>query len=236
MHGHLPGPSRGRAVVAATAVLLAAAASPAGADTSPEGDSWSYAPATHQLVAANGGLPFSIQGGYAVTDASGASAVKFTTAPSLATYTGTDFPAPGAQDFTWTAVMSMDKIYGRRSTPNVAQLGLYSTHQVKMQLNKYGVPQCVFNGANGRRILTSTTPSLNDGGEKHVFSCWRQGGTVGVTVDGASTSLAFDVGSIIPPAGTAPTVGNRTSTGGPRDQLFGKFWSLTVSNVPPPAP
>lgn len=58
-----------------------------------------------RLVSSGGEPPFSIQGGTAVT-AAGAPAVKLTKAPSLATWTGTGFPAPGSADFTWTAVMT----------------------------------------------------------------------------------------------------------------------------------
>jgi hypothetical protein len=185
---------------------------------------WSYDAATHRLVGSAGELPFTVKGGSAVT-AEGAPAVKFTISPSLATYTGTDFPAPGAQDFRWTAVMSMDRL-NKRSTPNVAQFGLYSGPQIKMQLDRQGRPQCVFNGTNGRGIITAAT-TVNDGGRRHVFSCWRTGATLGVTVDSASSTTTFDVGAVTPNG--QPTVGNRTATGGAKDQLFGKFWSLTVT-------
>jgi hypothetical protein len=209
--------------VAAVALLLGPTAS-AGASTSQQ-TTWSYDPGTHRLVSPAGELPFAVQGGTAVT-AAGAPAVKFTKAPSLATWTGTGFPTPGTQDFTWTAVMSMDLLKAR-ATPNVAQHGLYNGHQVKLQLNRKGVAQCVLNGTNGRRILTSSHPTLNDGGAQHSFSCWRRGSTLGVTVDAVTDSLVFDIGAINPTG--QPTLGNRTSTGGAKDQLFGKLWSLTVT-------
>jgi len=208
--------------VGATALLLTMT-TPVAAATA-ETHTWSYDAATHRLVGSAGELPFTIKGGTAVT-AEGAPAVKFTKAPSLATYTGTDFPAPGAQDFSWTAVMSMDRL-NTRSTPNVAQFGLYNAPQVKMQLDRQGRPQCVFNGTLGRRIVTAGQ-NINDGGRKHVFSCWRTGTTLGVTVDSATSSATFDVGTITPTG--QPTIGNRTSTGGVKDQLFGKFWSLSVT-------
>lgn len=214
-------------VVCATALVAAVLAGPAGAaDTSPGDHVWAYEAASHRLVGTAGELPFDVMGGYAVTDASGAEAVKFTKAPSLGTYTGSDFPAPGTQDFTWTAVMSMDRL-NARSTPNVAQFGLYNGHQIKLQLNTRGVPQCVVNGSNGRRILLSAFGTVNDGGKRHVFSCWRRGNTLGVSVDSVSNSTSFDVGSVIPTG--RPTIGNRKATGGAKDQLFGKFWSLRVT-------
>jgi hypothetical protein len=219
-----PAPARRLLLGAAAATVLLAPVASAGAAVTSTA-TWSYDPGTHRLVSPGGEPPFAIQGGTAVT-ASGAPAVKLTEAPSLATWTGTGFPTPGTQDFTWTAVMSMDLLKAR-STPNVAQHGLYNAPQIKLQLNRQGVAQCVLNGTNGRRILTSTHATLNDGGVQHSFSCWRRGSTLGVTVDSVSDSLVFDIGAITPTG--APTMGNRTATGGAKDQLFGKLWSLTVS-------
>jgi len=201
-------------------------ASPGAADDTATSYSWSYDPLTHQLVGSAGELPFTIQGGTAVL-ADGAPAVKFTQKTSIGTYTGTDFPAPGAGDFTWTAVVSMDRL-NKRSTPNVAQFGLYNQPQIKMQLNMKGVPQCVFHGTLGRRMVTALR-TINDGGKRHVFSCWRSGATLGVTVDSASNATTFDVGEIWPVG--QPTFGNRTLTGSAKDQLFGKFWSLSVTHA-----
>ncbi len=211
------------ALAAALVVLITASA--AGATPVPV-DTWSYSPTTQQLVGANGSPPFSIKGGATAYDVSGTPAVVFTTAPSLATYTGTAFVTPGAADFTYEAVMSMDRLRSR-STPNVFQHGLYNSPQIKLQLNRAGVPQCVLNGTGGRILLTSATPSLNDGGRQHTFSCWRAGDTVGVTVDGVSTSATFALGTVTPTG--KPTAGNRTSTGQAADQLFGKIWRVSVA-------
>ncbi len=209
----------------AGAILVLATAPTAGATTVPV-DTWSYDPATHQLVSSAGSPPFSIQGGSPSSEDSGAAAVAFTTAPSLATRPGGTAVVPGAADFAYEAVLSMDRLRAR-STPNVFQFGLYRGHQVKLQLNRTGVPQCVLNGTGGRIILTAATPSLDDGGQQHTFSCWRRGGDVGVTVDGVSTTAAFALGTVTP-TGTV-TSGNRTSTGKPGDQLFGRIWQLSVA-------
>lgn len=209
----------------AAALLVVTSGPPAGADVTPV-DTWSYDPATRQLVAAGGGAPFSVKGGSTTYDASGVAAVKFTSAPGVALQTAEPFVAPGAADFVYEAVMSMDSLRPR-STPNVFQYGLYDGHQVKLQLSRQGVPQCLFNGTGGRLKLLSASPSLHDGGRQHTFSCWRTGGTVGVTVDGVTTSRAFALGSVTP-VGRA-TAGNRSATGKPADQLFGRIWSLSVS-------
>ncbi|MFC4786270.1 hypothetical protein ACT8ZV_17465 [Nocardioides sp. MAHUQ-72] len=220
-------PARARLPLAAAALLSlpALVAVPPAAAATVQQSTWSYDPVTNRLVGSGGELPFTLQGGTAVV-AAGAPAVRFTKALSLATWTGDSFPAPGTEDFTWTAVMSMDRL-NARSTPNVAQFGLYDAPQIKLQLSQKGVPQCVFNGTGGRLNLTSGHASLNDGGAQHTFSCWRRGTTLGVTVDSLSTSTTFDVGSITPTG--RPTIGNRTSTGSAKDQLFGKFWSLRVT-------
>lgn len=212
-------------LLGATAATILATAASASAAPVPV-DTWSYSPATRQLVAAGSSLPFSIQGGTTFYDATGTPAVVFTTSPSLAIYTGSTFVAPGSADFSYEAVMAMDRLRAS-STPNVFQYGRYDGHQVKLQLSPKGVPQCLFNGTGGRYKLTSSTPSLNDGGRQHTFSCWRLDGSVGITVDGVSKSRQFALGSVVP-TGQA-TVGNRAATGKASDQLFGKVWRVSVA-------
>jgi hypothetical protein len=220
------------AALSATALLLALLGPPAGAADEPTALTWSYEQATHQLVGPAGTAPFRIKGGTPVM-VDGEWAVKFTTAPNAAAYTGTSFPRPGADDFAWTAVMSLDYLRPR-STANVAQYGRWSEHQIKLQLSAKGVPQCVLNGSGGRVVVTSAAGHLNDGGRQHAFTCWRQGGVVGVTVDCASTSRAFPLGAVAPVS--PPTIGNHSLTSGAADQLYGKFWRLTVASGPGTGP
>jgi len=199
---------------------------------------WTYDPASHQLVVEDDetaeadqvAAPFSINGGHAVVDDAGLAAVAFTQASTLATYTGTSFPVAGNRDFRWTVEMSVDRLH-RRSSPNVAQHGLYREDQIKVQLNRSGVPQCVFHGDLARKVITSDR-TVNDGA-KHSLSCWRVGDQLGVSVDGTSTSTTFDVGSVAPHR--PPTVGNKSPRGGARDQLFGRIWSLSVAISSDPA-
>ena len=142
----------------------------------------------------------------------------------LASAAGGTFLAPGAAEFTYRAVLAVDDVRAR-STANVFQYGLDNVQQVKLQLNASGVPMCVLNGSGGRVKITSRTPSLDDGGRQHTMACWRAGGTVGVTVDGVSTSTGFPLGSVTP-TGKA-TAGNKTG-GGAADQLFGTIWQVGV--------
>lgn len=206
-------------------MLTLVVGTPAGAVVEPV-DTWAYSPATHQLVASAGGAPFSIVGGTPVHDATGTPGVRFTAAPGVAVQTAEPFVVPGASDFRYEAVVGVDRLRAG-STPNVFQYGRYDGHQVKLQLSATGVPQCVFNGTGGRLKLTSSSPSLNDGGRQHSFACWRTGGTVGVTVDGATTSRLFALGTVTP-VGRA-TAGNRAATGKAGDQLYGTIWRLSVS-------
>lgn len=208
-------------VVVLLATVVSLAAAPARAATT---DSWSYLPSTRQLVSAGSGLPFSVQGGSTAYDSGAVPGVRFTSSPSLATYTGSTFLAPGAADFTYRAVLAVDDVRAR-STANVFQYGLYNVQQVKLQLNASGVPMCVLNGSGGRVKITSRTPSLDDGGLQHTMACWRRSRTVGVTVDGVSTSTGFALGSVTP-TGKA-TAGNKTG-GGAADQLFGTIWQVGV--------
>lgn len=197
---------------------------------------WTYQPATHQLVGPPGTYPFRIQGGAPVVDADGVPAVKFTTATSLGLYTAaaSTFYRPGTQDFAWQAVMSLDYLRPK-STANVAQYGLWNGGQIKLQIGRTGVPECFFNGTNGRASVAATAyGSINDGGRKHTFTCWRDGSVLGVTVDCISTTTTFDLGAVNPT--NKPTFGNRGPNAGAEDQLYGTFWSYGVSIGPEASP
>jgi hypothetical protein len=208
------------------AVLLVLSGSAASSAEPTLLETWTYAPATHQLVVANGDPPFAIKGGTTSSDLLNGPAIRFTRAPSLAIQSSETFVAPGSSDFSYEAVMSMDSRRDQ-STPNVFQYGRYGTHQVKLQLSPKGKAQCVLRGTGGRVKITSKAPSLDDGGRRHTFSCWRAGTSVGVTLDGRVTSTLFDLGSVVP-SGRA-TAGNKAPNGDASDQLFGKIWSVSVS-------
>lgn len=213
--------------------LLVSSTAAVASGPTPTSTTWTYDQAAHQLVGPPGTDPFAIKNGTAVGDGYGEWAVRFTTAPGLAYFTGSGFPAPGADDFAWTVDVGVDTLRAK-STANVAQVGLYHQHQIKVQLKTNGVPQCVLNGTGGRVFVTSTGPSIADGGLRHSVTCWRSGGTVGITVDCRSTSTAFDLGTVAPTA--LPTVGNKSLTGKAGDQLYGRVWRLTVATGPGAGP
>lgn len=215
-----------RWTTSALAVLLLLASAGASSADPALLETWTYAPLTNQLVAPDGGPPFSIEGGSSSLSLFGAPAVRFTRAPSLAVQTSETFVAPGSSDFTYQAVLGVDEVRPR-SSANVFQYGRYGSHQVKLQLTATGRAQCVLRGTGGRVKVTSRAPSLDDGGRRHTFSCWRSGSAVGVTLDDRTRSKQFALGSVVP-TGRA-TAGNKALTGDASDQLFGRIWSLSVS-------
>jgi len=195
---------------------------------------WAYSAAQNRIVSSNGGSSFTLKGGTAVTSSTGQPGIRFTAAPSLATYSTTSFPVPDEQDFSWMATVSVDKIYPK-SSANITQMGLWNGHQIKMQLDAKGVPQCVFNGTNGRLMLTSNYRSSLIDGKAHSISCWRSGNSLGVSVDGTSNSEVFAIGNITPTG--KPTIGSKSATADSTDQFFGTFWglSVTIGNTPTPS-
>lgn len=215
---------------ALVASLTAAATS---APTSTDSTTWTYDEVAHRLVGPPGSEPFWIKNGTAVEGAYGEWAVRFTFAPGVAQYTGSAFPVPGFDDFAWTVDVAVDHVRPK-SSANVAQVGRYRTHQIKVQLTRKGKAQCVLNGSGGRVKVTSSASSLDDGALRHSVTCWRSGGTVGVTVDCLTTSKAFALGKVSPSA--KATVGNKSLKAKAGDQLFGRVWHLTVEHGPDAGP
>jgi len=211
------------ASVTAVVVTLAPVSS-AHAAVPPSDNSWSYNSTQKKIVSTDGGASFTLKGGTAVTSSTGQPGVRFTGAPQLATSSTATVPTPGDQNFEWTLVFSVDKIYPK-SSANLAQHGLWDGNQIKMQLDAKGVPQCVFNGTGGRLLLTSVNKASLVNGQSHTFSCWRTGNQLGATVDGISNSEYFAVGSIDPTG--KPTIGSKSASATATDQFFGTFWKLT---------
>lgn len=143
------------------------------------------------------GHPLAVAGRWSLGSGSaGTGAVRFT-AQSFGT---TMLPAPEASEVAVTAVLRSLVPKPFKDTPNVLQDGLFGDpSQVKMQLAKTtkGEAQCRFKGSLGAILLNGPSVAVNDGAW-HTVTCWRQGATVGVTVDAKTTTAVFDVGSISP--------------------------------------
>jgi hypothetical protein len=167
----------------------------------------------------DGAPALQLSGSWSIAQGSnGAPAAAFT-AQSFGT---TTLAGPGTAEFAVTVVLRNLKPQPFKDSPNVVQVGLYNDPgQIKMQLAKSskGQAQCRFKGDRSAILLTGPTINVTDGAW-HSVTCWRQGAMVGVTVDGATTSKAIDVGSIMP---TRPmTVAGRGLTSGDlSDQFIG---------------
>lgn len=106
--------------------------------------------------------------------------------------------APGLNDFAVTAVLRTLVKRPTQDSPNVLQLGLFADPgQLKMQISKdgQGRGECRFKGTSAALIVAGPAIDITDG-SWHSLSCWRQGGTLGVTVDGVTASKVKSVGKI----------------------------------------
>jgi len=173
-----------------------------------------------QVVDASGhGRVLGLEGAWSVvpgasgTQAAELSLQSYGSAPDLSL-------APGVNDVAVTAVLRALVKRPMQDSPNILQLGLFSDPgQVKMQISKdgRGRAECRFKGPAGALIVVGPATDITDG-SWHSVTCWRQGGTLGVTVDGVTTSKGRTVGKI---SAVRPlTVGARGLAAGDRSDQF----------------
>jgi hypothetical protein len=148
-------------------------------------------------------------------------AVEFTGAPSSGVARGTGDMNPGARDFAMSLTFTVTAIpAGAYYSGNLMQKGRYgSPGQVKLQVATAhgGSVNCFVKGSSGEVLLPSGVRV--DDGRWHTASCWREGSSLGLTVDGRTRTDTFNAGTI---ASREPVrVGNRSETGGASDQHFG---------------
>jgi hypothetical protein len=143
------------------------------------------------------GHDLTLGGNWSVAPGISTPAVQFTK-PSLGSTPSKPDLNPKAQQFAVSAVFRLpSSTASLPDTPNLVQKGFYNDPaQWKMQLNPGpGVIECRFKGTLGARLLSSTLTRIDDGAW-HVASCWRQGSTLGITVDNVTNTAHLDVGSI----------------------------------------
>lgn len=149
-------------------------------------------------------------------------AVEFTRAPSLGVVANSGDDNPGTNNFAMGIVFTSKSIPNSdRYTGNLMQKGLFGdSGQVKLQLVSaaQGSVDCRIKGTRGARVITSKVNV--DDGARHMAVCWRAGAAVGITVDGAVTSVNWDPGSVR--NSKRLTVGNKSAAGGSSDQHFGR--------------
>jgi hypothetical protein len=106
--------------------------------------------------------------------------------------------APGVKDVAVTAVLRTSVKRPTVDSPNILQMGLFTDPgQLKMQISKDGTgrAECRFKGTTGALIVPGPAIDVSDG-YWHTVTCWRQGGNLGITVDGVMTSRPKMVGTM----------------------------------------
>ncbi len=148
-------------------------------------------------------------------------AVEFTAATSLGVALGTESQNPGADDFAMSETFTSQPIpAGVGYSGNVMQKGLFGDPgQIKMQLvpTNGGTVSCRIKGTNGAKMLGSRV--LVGDGAWHTATCWREGASIGLTVDGVTKSVQWDPGSIA--NRKRVTIGNKSATADWTDQHLG---------------
>lgn len=155
--------------------------------------------------------------------------------PSMAVSEDRDVLSPGWANFAVFVDLSTNSApTSRNFSPNVVQKGYSGVgSQWKMQLRPSSEgtkADCRFEGTKGIVVVRDRSGIRLDDSRAHVVGCWRDGGSLGVTVDGHNTIVKRTVGSIKPR--TATSVANRKITAGIEDQLRGSVTCVSIAIGP----
>jgi hypothetical protein len=190
---------------------------------------WPMSASGNVVPSTTGQADMTLSGSWESTTGAVGDAVRFSAATSYGVVAHSEDANPGTGDFAMGVTFTSDPIADATSG-NIMQKGLANKQgQVKISLNPTlgGRTFCRVKGTNGYKILKSKVVEVDDGGW-HTAICWREGTTVGLTVDGITVSLVFDPGSVTT---TLPIrIGNKSATAGYTDQHFGmndcSVWAL----------
>jgi hypothetical protein len=167
----------------------------------------------------NGSTPIDLNGDWQAVAGKVGSAVQFNSATSYGVADGTGGRNPAKANFAVGAVFRSSPIPDAYSG-NLIQKGLWGDPgQVKLQVvpDGGGTVNCRIKGAKRAKFVASSI--VIDDGEWHTALCWRQGRTLGLTVDGVTRSMTASVGSIV---NSRPlSVANKNDTATSSDQLIG---------------
>jgi hypothetical protein len=182
-------------------------------------DAWSMTVVDGQVPALAGSAPMSLYGYWQSVQGKVGGAVEFKTASSYGVADGTAGRNPKKMNFALGAVFRSSTIPDSYSG-NLAQKGFWEdSGQVKLQLvpDGGGTVNCRIKGSRAAKFVRS---SIQVGDNQwHSALCWREGGTLGLTVDGVTTTIQAAVGNI---AGSRPlNVANKTASSTWADQLVG---------------
>lgn len=198
---------------------MAVAVPPAAASVAE--DAWSMTVVDGSSANLVGAAAMTFTGSWRQVPGLSGDAVEFTDATSYGVAAGTEGQNPRTSDFAVSEVFTSEAIPdGVGYSGNLMQKGRYgSPGQIKMQLVPLngGSVACRVKGTNGAKTLRSTV--VVDDGDWHTTTCWREGGKVGLTVDGVSTAVRWNPGSIA--NRKALRVGNKSDTADWTDQHFG---------------
>jgi hypothetical protein len=194
-------------------------AAPAAAATySATVDQWSMT-VVNGRVQSNGSTSMSLYGDWQTVQGKVGSAVQFNSATSYGIADGTGARNPRKSNFALGATFRSNPIPDAYSG-NLIQKGLWGdAGQVKLQVVPAGggTVNCRVKGAARAKFIASSV--VIDDGAWHTALCWRQGGTLGLTVDGVTRSMSASVGSIV---NSRPlNVANKNDTATASDQLIG---------------
>lgn len=216
---------------AATADEPAAVRSPVSSVAqSPITVQWAMTPNGHTVRDPTSGLSLALRGQWAATG----EAVRFGARGGTGLGTADDRGrlSPGPRDFAVAVRLTSKTVpTGVGYSPNVVQKGLASSGaQWKLTLrptSRGGRAACRFEGRRGQSTVIDGSSTRIDDGRRHDVVCWRQGGRVGITVDGRTTARRAVIGSITPR--TPTTVANKKASGGVDDQFDGSLFCVTMA-------
>jgi hypothetical protein len=167
----------------------------------------------------NGSTSIGLYGDWQAVSGKVGSAVQFNSATSYGVADGTSGRNPGKANFALGAVFRSNPIPSAYSG-NLIQKGLWGDPgQMKLQVvpDGGGTVNCRIKGAMRAKFIASSV--VIDDGAWHTALCWRQGGTLGLTVDGVTRSLQASVGQIA--NSRALNIANKNDSATSSDQLIG---------------
>jgi hypothetical protein len=181
---------------------------------------------TWSMTVVNGGVPgsgsasMSLYGNWQQVQGNVGSAVQFNSATSYGVADGTAGRNPGKLNAALGAVFRSNPIPAGGYSGNLIQKGLWGdSGQMKVQVvpDGGGTVECRIKGSSKAKFIGSSI--VVDDGQWHTAVCWREGGKLGLTVDGVTRSITASVGSIV---NSRPLhVANKNESANWSDQLIG---------------
>jgi hypothetical protein len=182
-------------------------------------DQWTMTVVDGRAAAFGASPPMSLYGDWRSVQGQVGGAVEFEKASSFGVADGTGAHNPKKLNFAFGAMFRSSPIPNGYSG-NLVQKGFWEdAGQIKLQLvpDGGGTVNCRIKGSRTAKFISSSV--LVGDNQWHSALCWREGTTLGLTVDGVTSTMAASVGYI---ANSRPlNVANKTATSTWSDQLIG---------------